>query len=145
MEDKQDAKALITAILDNSEYPVSANIKTNYIVTTEDKAKLIYRETESARKVAGNTLSWFGVFLSLFIADLTCAQFNGFFGVSATIVQAMFYVATAVIFGFFIRSAIIWWGNREKLTIEYFVGSLKGDTKELMQSQNEKPGEKEDS
>lgn len=142
MEDKQDAKALITAIMNNSEYPVSANVKTNYIVTTEDKAKLIYRETENARKVTGNTLSWFGAFLSLLIADLTCAQFNGFFGISATIVQAMFYVATVVVFGFFIRSALIWWSNRNKLTIEYFVDSLKGDTKELMQGKNEKPEEK---
>ena len=105
---------------------VSKNVEQNCIITTEDKAHIIFDEYNNAKKASSDVLSWLGIFITLLIADITCGFKSIWFLDSAT-VRAMFYLSTAFFFYRFVRSGLSYLKNKEKLSFDYFIGRFKGD------------------
>lgn len=70
---------------------IVTNVQTTYIITTEDKVRILYEEYSEARKKTDNMFSWFGIFLTLLIADVTC-EFKDLYFIKAHTVTAFFYL-----------------------------------------------------
>ena len=120
-----DTITAIQTLINREDVSISANIEEKYIVTTEDKIKLLYIEYNEAKKYSGIFLSVVGIFITIIISLLTCNFHDVSFMHSGTI-KGVFIVAA--VFGFVacIISAIQWYKNRERLKYTYFIGKIKG-------------------
>ena len=105
---------------------VSANIDESYIVTTEDKAKLLYKEVNEVAGIKGVALGWLGILVTLIIADLTC-DFKSIWKLSSECVRAIFIVGTVVIFVLLIGTGKKWFNNKNKLEYDFFIQQLRGN------------------
>lgn len=114
---------LINGLGDNS---IVTNVQTTYIVTTEDKVKLLYKEYNEAQEKSNNMFSWFGILVALLIADITC-DFKDISFIKAHTVSSFFNFATIICAILFLRSLFYWWKNRKKIEFEFFINQLKGD------------------
>ena len=114
---------LINGLGDNS---IATNVQTTYIVTTEDKIRILYDEYNDVRKKADTMYGWFGILVALLIADLTC-DFKDVIFINKYIVAAMFYLSTILCCAFFFYSLYQWHKNKKKLEFEFFINKLKGD------------------
>ena len=126
MSKKKDNKTKIQTVIDTSGVSLAANIDENYIFTTEDKIQILYNEYNQARKSSGDFWTFFGIFLTLLIALLTC-DFKPFLFMDAATINAMFVLATIVSAVFCIIYAIGSIRNRKKLKFDYFIKKIKGD------------------
>ena len=133
MEEQYNLTDKIQPIIGNPIVKVSKNVGQNCIITTEDKVRIIFDDYNNARKASSNALSWLGIFVALFVADLTCT-FRQVLFFDASTVRAMFYILTLLFFCFFIKSGTSYLKNKEKLSFEFFIKRIKGerdDAKEI--------------
>ena len=126
MAKKRDNKERIQTFIGRDDVSVVANIQENCILTTEDKIKILYNEYNEARKYSGEFWTFLGLFLSLLISILTC-EFKSIFGISESVIEAVFILATFVALIFSICALVNWIRNRKKLTFEYFINQIRGD------------------
>lgn len=140
MPEKKDIKDQIRTVIGNPIVSVSANVEEKYIITTEDKVKILYNEYNSAKTLSSNTLSWFGIFIALLIADFTC-DFKSFWIFDSSTIKAIFYISTVVFLGLSIKSAIIYIRNKDKLSFKFFLNEITGNSTECQNNNVEKTKE----
>lgn len=133
MTTTQDNAEVIRTIINREGTSISANVEENYIFTTEDKIRILYDEYNDARRVTGEILSRFGVFLTLLIADLTC-EFKPVWFLDAPTVKAVFYVMTLIFFASLIVACLSWLDKKEKLSFEFFISQVKGENPQSIQT-----------
>ena len=127
-EDRDISEDIRTAINNlNPAVSVSTNIGENYIVTTEDKARILYYEYNEAKKKSSDALALFGIFMTLLVADVTC-EFNAFWVFDANTVKAVFYVSTVFFLFLFGRAIFFWKKYKYKLQFDFFIKELQGNT-----------------
>lgn len=125
MDNRVDIPEEIRSVLTNPVVSISANVEEKYIVTTEDKVRILYDEYNSIRKITSDALGWLGVFITLLITDITCS-FKSFWFLSANMVQAMFYWGTIITLFLFGKSEYTRIKNNNKLKFEFFIDRIKG-------------------
>lgn len=119
-------KAKIQTFIGREEVSIVANIEENCILTTEDKIKILYNEYNEARKYSGEFWTFLGLFIALLTSILTC-DFKSILGLSESIVEAMFIVATVIAFILTMVALFQWIKNHKKLKFEYFIKQIQGN------------------
>ena len=122
IKNSNEIKQLLYNLDENS---IVTNVQTTYVITTEDKVRILYDEYSKVRKRTDNMLSWFGVFLTLFITDITC-DFKDFYSIHAQTVTAFFYFCTFACAIFLVWRLIYWFKHKHELEFDYFFNKLKG-------------------
>ena len=127
MPNQRNSRAKIQALIENDEASISANIEEQYVITTEDKIRILYDEYNKAVKESGNVLAWLGILLSLIITDVTCT-FKNVWIFKDYHIQSFFYISTLVCGFLFLWSLGAYLKNRTKLTFSFFIQKIKGNS-----------------
>ena len=107
----------------NKESTITTNIEQEYIVTTNDKIRLILIDWEKAKKLATEWWTYLSMTLS-FLIPLFTADFKAFWIFSAEMMKTIF-VLLSVIFGVLtIISIIRRICNRDKISIKHCVNKI---------------------
>ncbi len=122
----RDDKEKIRSLIENTDTSITANIEENYIVTTEDKIRILYDEYNEVVKETGTPVGLSGILITLIISDITC-DFKAIWIFSSDLVKAVFLVATVLFAILTIRSGWRYYTNREKLKFGFFINQLKGN------------------
>ncbi len=126
MAKTKNSKIRIQALLERPDVSVTANIEENYIITTEDKIRILYNEYNEARKYSGEFWTFLGLFVALLTTILTC-EFKSILGVSEFVFEAIFILATAIALVLTIWAGIQWGINHQKLTFDHFINQIRGN------------------
>lgn len=126
MSKEKNNKAKIQAFIKRDDVSVSTNIGENCILTTEDKIKIVYNEYNGIKKYYGEFWTFLSIFITLFTTVLTC-EFKSILGLPASVIWAMFILATISALGLTLYALIQWIINHKKLSFEYFISQLKGN------------------
>ena len=120
-------KAKIQTFIGRDDVSVVANIEENCILTTEDKIKIVYNEYSEARIYSGEFWTFLGLFVAFLTSILTC-DFKSVLGVSESVIEAVFILATAISLFLTIWALVQWIINHKKLSFEYFISQIRGNT-----------------
>lgn len=102
---------------------IATNVKQKYIVTTDDKIKLILIDWEKSKHIATEWWTYFGLTLSFLIPIFT-ADFKDFLGLTASFLKSLFIVLS---FGFGVLTLIAIIRricNRKKISIDSCVSKI---------------------
>lgn len=121
-----------TGELNTTTYSAKGEISNENIITTRDRAALVFHEYVRNRAWTTDWLAYLGVFVGLSIPLVTATQFRG-------VVIGGNTLASGEICKAVVLMLCIWFGllglyclirrirNRKKLTCEYFLNQLKKD------------------
>lgn len=126
MSKGKNNKAQIQKFIKREDVSIIANINENCILTTEDKIKILYNEYTEIRKYSGEFWTYLGLFVSLLTSLLTC-EFKSIGPISASIIEALYILATALTLILTIYALVKWKQNRNKLSFEYFINQIRGN------------------
>lgn len=133
-----DDKEKIRALIENKDISITANIEEKYVVTTEDKIRILYDKYNTSVRVSSNTLAWLGIFITILITDFTCS-FKQIWIIPSEIVAGFFYVSTVFLGVATIRSIYVWSKKKKDLEFAFFLNQLKGDKQEKEPQNGGKP------
>lgn len=122
----RNSKAKIQSFISRDDVSIVANIEENYILTTEDKIKILYSDYKEAGKYSGEFWTFLGLFIALLTTVLTC-EFKSVFGLSESVIESAYVLATAITFLLTIKAVVQWIANRKKMSFEYFISQLQGN------------------
>ncbi|WP_163716782.1 hypothetical protein [Mangrovibacterium lignilyticum] len=105
---------------------VCSNTKTDFIEITEDKLENILIKFLRDLKKSSGWLTPLSIFITILITNLT-ADFKEFLSIPKEIWCAIFYLALALSFVWFIVKTISAIKNRKKVQLDYLINKIKNN------------------
>ena len=122
----KNSKAKIQSLIGRDDVSIVTNIEENYILTTEDKIRILYNDYKEVRKYPSEFWTFLGIFIALLTSVLTC-DFKSVLGLSEAVIESAYVLASALTFFLTIKSAAQWIMNRKKMSFEYFINQVRGN------------------